>query len=182
MKNQCILFSKVFWPTLRKKCRCDWEKLLKIETNCLIIEEVSTILETKCFLNLLQWLNIFFNLKAFNKHLLRRNNDNRSEYYKIWLNKVFFQVIRFVHLVKWKFSTFCCLSGTTIYQKQKKTIGQLDPKSHPLNSELEWNFCAGYLWEFALDPVVVIFFKRCQKNYKCWIKCISKNDWISQHL
>ena len=25
-----------------------------------------------------------------------------------------------------------------------------------------------------LDPVVVIFFKKCQKNYKCWIKCISK--------
>ena len=24
------------------------------------------------------------------------------------------------------------------------------------------------------DPVVVIFFKKCQKNYKCWIKCISK--------
>ena len=25
-----------------------------------------------------------------------------------------------------------------------------------------------------LDPVVVIFFKKCQKIYKCWIKCISK--------
>ena len=25
-----------------------------------------------------------------------------------------------------------------------------------------------------LDPVVVIFFKKCQKNYKCWIKCILK--------
>ena len=72
--------------------------------------------------------------------------------------------------------------GQLSTKNKKKTIGQLDPKSHPLNSELEWNFCAGYLWEFALDPVVVIFFKRCQKNYKCWIKCISKNDWISQHL
>ena len=27
---------------------------------------------------------------------------------------------------------------------------------------------------FALDPVVVIFFKKCEKNYKSWIKCISK--------
>ena len=29
------------------------------------------------------------------------------------------------------------------------------------------------------------FFKKCQKNYKCWINCILKknyNDWISQHL
>ena len=26
----------------------------------------------------------------------------------------------------------------------------------------------------SLDPIVVIFFKKCQKNYKCWIKCISK--------
>ena len=31
------------------------------------------------------------------------------------------------------------------------------------------------LRKFALDPIVVIFFKKCQKNYKCWIKCISKN-------
>ena len=30
------------------------------------------------------------------------------------------------------------------------------------------------LKKFALDPVVVIFFKKCQKIYKCWIKCISK--------
>ena len=30
------------------------------------------------------------------------------------------------------------------------------------------------LRKFALDPVVVIFFKKCQKNYKCWIKWISK--------
>ena len=32
----------------------------------------------------------------------------------------------------------------------------------------------GRPWMFALDPVVVIFFKKCQKNYKCWIKWISK--------
>ena len=25
------------------------------------------------------------------------------------------------------------------------------------------------LRKFALDPVVVIFFKKCQKNYKCWL-------------
>ena len=24
------------------------------------------------------------------------------------------------------------------------------------------------LRKFTLDPVVVIFFKKCQKNYKCW--------------
>ena len=30
------------------------------------------------------------------------------------------------------------------------------------------------LRKFSLDPVVVIFFKKCKKNYKCWIKCISK--------
>ena len=25
------------------------------------------------------------------------------------------------------------------------------------------------LRKFALDPVVVTFFKKCQKNYKCWL-------------
>ena len=30
------------------------------------------------------------------------------------------------------------------------------------------------LKKFALDPVVVIFFKKSKKNHKCWIKCISK--------
>ena len=30
------------------------------------------------------------------------------------------------------------------------------------------------LRKFALDPVVVISFKKRQKNFKCWIKCISK--------
>ena len=32
--NPCgnsILFPKLFWPTLRKNCSCDWEKLLKLE-------------------------------------------------------------------------------------------------------------------------------------------------------
>ena len=29
-----------------------------------------------------------------------------------------------------------------------------------------------------LDPVIVIFFKKCQKNYKCWINCISKKFTI----
>ena len=54
----------------------------------------------------------------------------------------------------------------------------------------DWSFpskevCSNFKWhepcpfefglrKFALDPVVENFFKSCQKNYKCWIKCISK--------
>ena len=37
------------------------------------------------------------------------------------------------------------------------------------------NFPKACPFEFGLDPVVVIFFKKYQKNYKRWIKCISKN-------
>ena len=27
-----ILLTKLFWHTVRKKCSCDWEKLLKFQT------------------------------------------------------------------------------------------------------------------------------------------------------
>ena len=29
--NNGILLPKLFWPTVRKKCSSDWEKLLKFE-------------------------------------------------------------------------------------------------------------------------------------------------------
>jgi hypothetical protein len=36
----------------------------------------------------------------------------------------------------------------------------------PFGSELK---------KFALDPVVVIVFKKCQKNYKCWSDPVAAN-------
>ena len=91
-------------------------------------------------------------------------DDNRSEYYKIWLNTVFFQVIRFVHLVKWKFSTFCCLSGTNIYQKQKKnnrpTWSQKpSPKQWTRMEFLCWLFVGVCTWSSRCN-----FFQKMSKK------------------
>ena len=63
MAKNCILFTKLFWPSVRKKCFSDQDKLLKFEAEGwefakvleqLIFEQckVRTILEAECFFNL----------------------------------------------------------------------------------------------------------------------------------
>ena len=68
-----ILLTKLFWPTVRKKCSSDREILLRFETEgrefakCLRalkhffkLWKVRTIFETECFLNL--FLEVFLDL------------------------------------------------------------------------------------------------------------------------
>ena len=65
--NFGILLSKLFWPTVRKKCSSDWEKLLKFETEgqefaniilvitktiCLNSERSEQFSVPECFFNL----------------------------------------------------------------------------------------------------------------------------------
>ena len=43
--NNCILLPKLFWPTVRKKCSSDQEKLLKFESEGQEFAKILRLLE-----------------------------------------------------------------------------------------------------------------------------------------
>ena len=58
LKGNGILLPKLFWPTVRKNCSSDWEKLLKFNAeDWEFLRSSEQFLVTECFFNL--FLEVF---------------------------------------------------------------------------------------------------------------------------
>ena len=65
-----ILLPKLFWPTVRKKCSSDWEKLLKFEAEgrefAKFLRSLEQFMVTECFFNLfLEVTHLYYKGRCF---------------------------------------------------------------------------------------------------------------------